>query len=69
MILQVPKKRKVVDRRASKGRKIRYTVMDKLVNFMVPQESALLEDKTPALFSNLFGQGSHASRDSAMTTA
>jgi protein AATF/BFR2 len=67
--MQVPKKRKLVDRRASKGRKIRYVVMDKLVNFMVPLESHLLVDTTPALFSNLFGQGSHGSRDSAMTTS
>jgi protein AATF/BFR2 len=29
--------RKHVDRRASKGRKIRYTVIPKLVNFMAPQ--------------------------------
>jgi hypothetical protein len=29
----------MVDRRASKGRKIRYTVQPKLVNFMVPRPS------------------------------
>ena len=32
------KRRKVVDRKASKGRKIRYHVHEKLVNFMVPAE-------------------------------
>ncbi|PNH10770.1 Protein bfr2 [Tetrabaena socialis] len=49
-----PKKRKVVDRRASKGRKLRYHVQDKLVAFMAP-----VEIEPPAfaanLFSNLFG--------------
>jgi protein AATF/BFR2 len=29
-----PKLRKIVDRRASKGRKLRYSVIEKLVNFM-----------------------------------
>ncbi|GLI61940.1 hypothetical protein VaNZ11_004501 [Volvox africanus] len=48
------KKRKLVDRRASKGRKLRYHVQDKLVAFMAPV------DFTPPpfaanLFSNLFG--------------
>lgn len=31
------KRRKTVDRRASKGRKLRYTVHEKLVNFMAPR--------------------------------
>ncbi|KAK9806267.1 hypothetical protein WJX72_007880 [[Myrmecia] bisecta] len=49
------KKRKLVDRRASKGRKLRYHVQEKLVNFMAPVQA-----ETPAvtmqLFSNLFGR-------------
>ena len=56
---KVLKKRKAADRRASKGRKIKYTVMDKLVNFMVPQDQQRDKDVS-ALFSNLFGRGVHA---------
>ncbi|KAL6764675.1 apoptosis-antagonizing transcription factor [Haematococcus lacustris] len=47
------KKRKLVDRRASKGRKIRYNVQEKLVNFMAPVNI----DPPPfteQLFANLF---------------
>ncbi|KXZ45036.1 hypothetical protein GPECTOR_59g644 [Gonium pectorale] len=48
------KKRKQVDRRASKGRKLRYQVQDKLVAFMAPVD---LQPPPFAanLFSNLFG--------------
>lgn len=48
------KQRKQVDRRASKGRKIRYHVHEKLVNFMTPVEldSPLYASN---LFANLFG--------------
>lgn len=48
---------KDVDRRASKGRKIRYAVIPKLVNFTFPQqrgESAMDEDEW---FKSLFGGG------------
>lgn len=52
------KKRKDVDRRASKGRKIRYHVHEKLVSFMppVPEKEApfMVED----LFAHLFGGSS-----------
>ncbi|KAK9866904.1 hypothetical protein WJX84_003769 [Apatococcus fuscideae] len=48
------KKRKHVDRRASKGRKLRYTVQPKLVNFMTPVEHQL-PIYASQLFSNLFG--------------
>lgn len=48
------KKRKIVDRRASKSRKIRYNVHEKIVNFMAPQPMNL-PPMTPQLFSNLFG--------------
>ena len=44
----------MVDRRASKGRKIRYHVHEKLVNFMTPvdQDAPMFASQ---LFSNLFG--------------
>lgn len=47
--------RKLVDRRASKGRKIRYTVQPKLVNFMVPRPPEHDDHLTDELFSALFG--------------
>ncbi|KAH7519682.1 hypothetical protein FEM48_Zijuj08G0063100 [Ziziphus jujuba var. spinosa] len=48
------KKRKIVDRRASKSRKIRYNVHEKIVNFMAPQPMDL-PSMAPKLFENLFG--------------
>lgn len=48
------KKRKVVDRRASKSRKIRYHVHEKIVNFMAPQ-AMNMPPMAPKLFENLFG--------------
>ncbi|XP_052194760.1 uncharacterized protein LOC127802781 [Diospyros lotus] len=48
------KKRKIVDRRASKSRKIRYHVHEKIVNFMAPQPMSL-PPMAPTLFENLFG--------------
>ncbi|XLS97860.1 hypothetical protein HN51_040595 [Arachis hypogaea] len=48
------KKRKIVDRRASKSRKIRYNAHEKIVNFMAPQPMNL-PPKDPKLFENLFG--------------
>ncbi|KAL1322650.1 hypothetical protein AAHE18_14G211400 [Arachis hypogaea] len=48
------KKRKIVDRRASKSRKIRYNVHEKIVNFMAPQPMNL-PPMAPKLFENLFG--------------
>jgi protein AATF/BFR2 len=53
-IVQGPKQRKVVDRRASKGRKIRYHVHEKLVNFTTPVEQEGPQFAAQ-LFSNLFG--------------
>ncbi|KAG2443212.1 hypothetical protein HYH02_009286 [Chlamydomonas schloesseri] len=52
------KKRKLVDRRASKGRKLRYHVQEKLVAFMAPVESEL-PPFAAQLFSNLFGHAGH----------
>ncbi|OMO75646.1 hypothetical protein COLO4_25944 [Corchorus olitorius] len=48
------KKRKIVDRRASKSRKIRYHVHEKIANFMAP-EPMNLPPMAPKLFENLFG--------------
>ncbi|XVF01097.1 hypothetical protein REPUB_Repub04eG0058700 [Reevesia pubescens] len=48
------KNRKIVDRRASKSRKIRYHVHEKIVNFMAP-ELMNLPSMAPKLFENLFG--------------
>ncbi len=53
-VSQGKKKRKQVDRRASKGRKLRYHVQEKLVNFMAPVEHAGHGIATQ-LFSSLFG--------------
>ncbi|THG11525.1 hypothetical protein TEA_017508 [Camellia sinensis var. sinensis] len=48
------KKRKIVDRRASKSRKIRYNIHEKIVNFMAPQPMQV-PPMAPKLFENLFG--------------
>ncbi|CAI0378761.1 unnamed protein product, partial [Linum tenue] len=48
------KKRKEVERRASKSRKIRYNVHEKIVNFMAKRPEDI-PDMAPKLFENLFG--------------
>ncbi|CAA2974292.1 Protein Aatf [Olea europaea subsp. europaea] len=48
------KKRKIVDRRASKSRKILYHVHEKIVNFMAPRPMNLSPDAS-MIFQNLFG--------------
>ncbi|CAI7842846.1 unnamed protein product [Closterium sp. NIES-53] len=48
-------KGKAVDRRASKGRKVRYAPMPALVNFMAPEPVQLLP-VVERLFGNLFGK-------------
>ena len=55
--LRAAKRRKVVDRRASKGRRLRYTVQAPLVGFMAPAPAprpAFAE----SLFARLFGVSS-----------
>ncbi len=49
--------KKEVDRKASKNRKIRYVVHDKLVNFMTPTDnlSNIFEGKD-SILTSLFGQ-------------
>jgi Apoptosis-antagonizing transcription factor, C-terminal len=53
---QVKKKRRGIEKGASKGRKLRYDVHEKLVNFMAPT-AADLPPMAAQLFSNLFGAG------------
>ncbi|KAK1248517.1 hypothetical protein MKX08_006737 [Trichoderma sp. CBMAI-0020] len=51
------KTRKVVDRKASKGRKLRFTVHDKLQNFMAPEDRRAWEQGAiDRFFGTLFGQ-------------
>ena len=51
------KTKKVVDTKASKGRRLRYTVHEKLQNFMAPEDRGLWgERQRDELFSSLFGQ-------------
>ncbi|MEW5300655.1 MAG: hypothetical protein WDW36_003569 [Sanguina aurantia] len=58
------KKRKAVDRRASKGRKIRYNVQEKLLNFLAPV-SCEVPPFAAQLFANLFGHGGMTKDQSA----
>jgi protein AATF/BFR2 len=52
--VRAAKKRKQVDRRASKGRKVRYHVHDKLVGFMTAGDHEA-PPFAEQLFANLFG--------------
>lgn len=52
------KKKKEVDRKASKNRKIRYVVHDKLVNFMAPLENLNVLEGKDYILNSLFGQKS-----------
>jgi len=55
--LQQKNKKKKVDTKASKGRKIRYHVHEKIQNFMVPIEMGTWhEEMTNELFKSLFGK-------------
>lgn len=57
MAIKEAKTRKQVDRRASKGRKLRFTVHEKLQNFMAPEDRRVWEDEAiDRLFGTLFGQ-------------
>ncbi|KAB5588674.1 Protein bfr2 [Ceratobasidium theobromae] len=54
---QMKKTKKVVDTRASKGRKLRFEVHEKLQNFMVPVPTATWhEEQIDELFANLLGR-------------
>lgn len=55
--LKEAKTRKQVDRKASKGRKLRYTVHEKLQNFMAPEDRRSWEEHAiDRFFGALFGQ-------------
>ncbi|KAK6538907.1 rRNA-processing protein bfr2 [Orbilia ellipsospora] len=55
--LKVKKKRSNVDTKASKGRKLRYHVHEKLQNFMMPDDTLEWHDKQiEEFFSSLMGQ-------------
>ncbi|XP_050023602.2 protein AATF isoform X1 [Dermacentor andersoni] len=55
------KVKRKVDTRASKGRKIRYDIIPKLVNFMAPLDrSTYSEEAKTELFGSLFGQKKYA---------
>ncbi|KAF2009368.1 TRAUB-domain-containing protein [Aaosphaeria arxii CBS 175.79] len=56
-LMRQAKTKKVVDTKASKGRKMRYTVHEKLQNFMAPEDkNAWGERQREELFSSLFGR-------------
>lgn len=55
--IKEPKVRKVVDKRASKGRKMRFTVHEKLQNFAAPEDRSSWEQlAVNRLFASLLGQ-------------
>jgi len=54
MMKKQPKKD--VDRRASKSRKIKYVVHDKILNFMPARENLAKMEGRAAIVSNLFGK-------------
>ena len=47
--------KKEVDRKASKNRKIRYVVHEKLLNFMTPQDNLNIAEGYEAILLTLFG--------------
>ena len=52
---QARKAKKDIDRRASKNRKIRYVVHEKILNFLTPLHNTLAVEGREALVNNLFG--------------
>ncbi|RDA90917.1 hypothetical protein CP533_4446 [Ophiocordyceps camponoti-saundersi (nom. inval.)] len=57
VMLTATKERKQVDRKASKGRKMRFTVHEKLQNLMAPEDRRSWEEAAiDRLFGTLFGQ-------------
>lgn len=56
--IRPPKIKKKIDTKASKGRKLRFTVHEKIQNFMVPiPRASWQQDQTDDLFASLFGKG------------
>ncbi|KAF8323481.1 apoptosis-antagonizing transcription factor [Cantharellus anzutake] len=62
-------RKKIVDTKASKGRKLRYQVHEKLQNFMVPVQPRGLwhEEQIDELFGSLLGRGFGGGRDTEST--
>ena len=56
--------KKEVDRKASKNRKIRYIVHDKILNFLTPLENLTMFEGRQAIVTNLFGVGTKPILDS-----
>lgn len=55
--MRTQKIKKKVDTKASKGRKLRYTVHEKIQNFMAPIPGEIWhEEQTDELFASLFGK-------------
>ena len=48
-------RKKQIDRKATKGRKIRYVVHDKIQSFMAPSENMALMEGKDYIINNLFG--------------
>ncbi|KAK0641197.1 apoptosis-antagonizing transcription factor [Cercophora newfieldiana] len=64
--LKEAKTRKQVDRKASKGRKLRFTVHEKLQNFMAPEDRRKWEEHAiDRFFGTLFGQKMELKEDDA----
>lgn len=60
------KKKNIVDTKASKGRKLRYHVQEKIQNFMVPiPTGSWHEEQVDELFGSLFGRQYRAANKSA----
>lgn len=58
------KTKKAVDTKASKGRKLRYTVHEKLQNFMAPEDRTTWgERQVDELFGSLFGRKAHLNEE------
>ena len=49
------KKKAVIEVKATKNRKIRYIVHDKIINFLTPIENVNLAEGRDAIVRNLFG--------------
>ncbi|EAA31177.3 bfr-2 [Neurospora crassa OR74A] len=68
--LKEAKTRKQVDRKASKGRKLRFTVHEKLQNFMAPEDRRSWEEHAiDRFFGTLFGQKMVLKEDEAEAEA
>lgn len=63
---QGKQEKKEVDRKASKNRKIRYVIHDKIVNFMTPLENITMFDGREAIVNNLFGVGTSTGKPAGL---